>query len=304
MRALVSPGARSGTRAWTAAAGACVLVLAGCLGNDFAAGGLAVEKGDHGWLLAIEPDETVDVGLLGSNAHPDAQWSVVDFDDEVITLTDTAVIPPPTDQVQAPSGESNPGDDEDPGPSADPGTPRFLATETEFTFTGSALGTSPLRFELTAGGERIDVAEYTVEVVEDACGAPTAAIPNRCYDAIGFGGAAPVTSELDYGQEIAVADGASASVILRAAALHPDTPWEVTAYDDAVVAVDGPIPLGPARAPGDFSELDPTAAHSFLQAWEFRITGVGDGRTTLVLDLTADGLLIDTFEATIVATGG
>jgi hypothetical protein len=43
----------------------------------------------------------------------------------------------------------------------------FLAHST-FQATGSMLGESPLRFELTVGDEVVDRCEYTIRVVEDA----------------------------------------------------------------------------------------------------------------------------------------
>lgn len=262
------------------------ILVAGCLGNDFRSAPLDVEKVDSGWLLAIEPGEEFSVGLLGSFAYPSQQWSVADFDDAVLRLSGAEHEEPrePSEDAEAvEEGESDPGS---------------LLTLSRFVFEGVALGETQLRFELIANGQLIDVAEYAVQVVDDACDADTSAVANRCGGE-GFGYHPQVLNELSYGEDTVLEEGASIGLVLHANQAHPDASWAITGYDAGVVAVAGPIALTP-RPPSDFSEVDVGIRHSFIPASEFTITGLAQGTTTLTLELASDGQLLDEYETTLV----
>ena len=172
-----------------------VVFFAGCLGNDFRSAPFGVEKWDSGWLLAIEPEEEFSVDLLGSSAYPGDQWSVAEFDDAVLRLTGEE-----HEEPRPPSGdpEATEGGEHDPG---------SLVTHSRFVFEGVAVGETPLRFELVAGGQLIDVAEYAVVVVEDACDAGTAAVANRC-GGDGFSYQPQMLHERNFGEETALEEGA------------------------------------------------------------------------------------------------
>lgn len=269
--------------------GVLVALAAGCLGSDFSSAPLAVERWDSGWLLAIEPEEEFSVDLLGSYAYPGEQWSVVEFDDAVLRLTGEEYEeprPPSGDPEAAEGGESDPGS---------------LVTRSGFAFEGLALGQTPLRFELVVDGRLIDAAEFEVEVVEDACDADTAAVANRC-GGDGFSYQPQMLHERNYGEETGLEDGASIELVLYGNEPYPDAAWAITGYDERVVTVTGPVELGPARSPGDFSEVDIDTSHSFLPAWGFTITGLAEGEATLNLELANDGQLLDEYETTLVVS--
>lgn len=145
-----------------------VVLPVGCLGNGFETAPLGVEKWDTGWRVAIEPEETFSVDLLGSAAYPGDQWRVAEFDDTVLGLDGEEYGEP-----HQPSGDPEATEDGE----YDPGS---LVARSRFAFHGVAIGQTPRRFELAADGQLIDVATYTVDVVEDACAAGTAAVANRC----------------------------------------------------------------------------------------------------------------------------
>lgn len=265
-----------------------VVLIAGCLGNDFRSAPLSVEKWDSGWLLAIEPDEEFSVDLLGSFAYPGQQWSVAEFDDRVLRLVGEEYEeprPPSDDPEAAEEGELDPGS---------------LLTHSRFVFEGIALGETPLRFELVAVGQLIGVAEYAVAVVEDACAADTAAVANRC-GGDGFSYQPQMLHESNFGDETVLEEGASIELVLHSNAAHPEAAWAITGYDDRVVTVTGPIALDPRRA-GDFSEVAIGAPHSFISASVFTITGLAEGQTTLILELANDGQLLDKYETTLIVS--
>jgi hypothetical protein len=264
-----------------------VVLIAGCLGNDFSSAPLGVEKWDSGWLLAIEPEEQFSVGLLGSSAHPGEHWSVAEFDDAVLRMTGEE-----HEEPRPPSGdpEATEGDEHDPG---------SLVTRSGFVFEGVALGETPLRFELVVDGRLIDIAEYAVEVVEDACEADTAAVANRC-GGDGFSYQPQMLHERNFGDETSLEKGASIELVLHGNELHPDATWAITGYDERVVTVTEPFALGEERNPGDYSEVSVEAPHSFIPVWGCTITGLAQGRTTLNLELTIDGQLLDEYETTFV----
>lgn len=264
-----------------------LLLIAGCLGSDFADAPFGVEKWDHGWLIAVEPGEEFSVDLFGNNAYPDHQWQLVEYDSAVLRLggqEHQKRRPPVPDVEAAEPGESGEG---------------ILVSRSGFRFAGVAVGRTPLRFEFVVEGVAIDTVEYTVEVVEDACAANTVAVANRCGGA-GFTSHQQVLHERNFGEEVILDSGASTQLVLTANALYQDVPWQVVAYDDAVVAIDGPVALGSARSNGDYeSELDAETSHSFLPTWEFTVIGVVPGDSDLVLEIAAGGRRVDLFEMTV-----
>ncbi|MDN4481928.1 hypothetical protein [Demequina lignilytica] len=261
---------------------ALTTLLTGCGLSDFSRERLSVEKGDHGWLLAVEPDEEFSVDLLGSNAYPDARWAVVEFDPAVLSAQGSEFEPPRFPQV-----------------AEDPGESRVDATFSHFTFVGAGPGSTALRFELLADDARIDIARYTVEVVDDSCAAATAAVANRC-GGDGFTYMPQILSADRYAERFPMAPDTTTAVRLAATALHPDARWRVEAYDDAVVSVSEPVALGPAREEGDYGPVEWVVSHTFLPEWEVVITGVAPGESIVRMSLEADGVLLDTFMVTIV----
>lgn len=247
---------------------------------------MGVEKWDHGWTVAVEPDEEFSVGLFGNNAYPESQWRVAEYDRKVLRLAGERhekPRPPELDVEAAEPGQYDEG---------------ILVSSSHFSFTGLDLGTSPLRFEFVVGGELIDVAEYRVDVVEDACAAGTVAVANRC-GGDGFASHPQTLHERNYGEEAVVESGTPTELVLMANALHQEVPWRVVTYDDSVISIDDPVALRPARPSGDFtSEVDDETSHSFLPAWQFDITGVAPGESELVLEIAVDGRRIDVFDMT------
>lgn len=260
-------------------------LAAGCLGNDFRDATLSINEFDHGWLVAIEPEEQFDVGLTGNAVYPDAPWRIVEYDPAVIALDGEDHMTP-----RPPSGDPEGSEAED----YDPGS---LVSSSFFGFTGLSLGETLLRFEIVVDGEAIDVAEYRVSVVEDACDAGTPAVANRC-GGDGFAYHSQVEFELAHGQELAVEPGTDTHLRLTANALHPDSPWQLVDSDPDVVAVEVK-PLGAARTRGDFSEVEAETPHSFLPAWDITIRGVALGEAPLVLEITVDGKPVDRYERTV-----
>ncbi|WP_278236852.1 hypothetical protein [Isoptericola sp. AK164] len=257
-------------------AGALVLT-GGCLGADYRDLPVDLSAWDDGWLAAVEPEEELWVGLDGNNVRPGQAWELVEVDEAVLRLTTSEHEVPP------------PGSD-------DPGDPHLSTTV--FGFVGVEVGRTPLRFELVVDGERVDVAEYTVDVVDDACAAGTAAVANRCGGEL-FSYQPQYLQALNHGEQVDLGVGEESELVLHANALHPDVAWEIADHDSTVIAVVGPVALGPARSPGDFSEVDPEVRHSFLPAWRFTITGVAPGESPLVLEMVVDGQPIDVYELTL-----
>ncbi len=115
-----------------------------------------LEELDHGWLVNLEPVDTFVVRLLANAVYPEAEWRVAEFDPDVI---DVQVV---NDTDVRAAGD---WDTTDMKPSG------FLAT-TSFTVKARDYGRSPLVLEVVVDGERVDVYELVVAVVDDAC-APT-----------------------------------------------------------------------------------------------------------------------------------
>ena len=264
-----------------------VLVLllgAGCLGQDHLDIPLSLDEWDHGWLAVIEPEEQLDVSLTGNALYPEVPWHVSEFDSAVIELQDQQHIPP--------AGESADGETLDPADPADP-----LVPFTVFSFVGVTLGESPLVFELVVDGERIDIAEFTVDVVEDACDSEVGAVANRCGRDFSFH--PQDLTEWDHGGLVALEPGDELDVSLTANALHPDSPWQVIEFDPAVIDLEGPEYVAPDRSSGDWSPWEPDSRHSFLPTWNSTIVGVALGESRLVLGISVDGTPVDGFELTV-----
>lgn len=124
------------------------------------------EELDHGWLINMEPGDTVLVRLSANAVHPDTPWRVAELDPAVIQIRDT----------QQDTDVRVPGDWD----TSDAGKPpSFLAT-TSFTVVAVDYGRSPLVLEVVDEGERVDVYELTVAVVADACATDTGL--NPCHN--------------------------------------------------------------------------------------------------------------------------
>ena len=181
-----------------------LLLGAGCLGQDHLDIPLTLNEWDHGWQAVIEPDEQLEVSLTGNALYPEVPWHVIEFDSAVIELQGQGHIPP--------AGDSADREDLDPG---DP-----LVSFTGFSFVGVTPGESPLVFELVVDSERIDIAEFTVAVVEDACDSNLGAVANRCGRDFSFH--PQDLTEWDHGGLVALEPGDELDVSLTANALHPD----------------------------------------------------------------------------------
>lgn len=250
----------------------------GCGNEDFVDAPLELDEWDHGWLAVIEPGEELDVGLRGNVLDPDVAWQVVEYDAAVIELQGQ--------EHQMPRADVAGLDDEDTG---DP-----LLSHTLFFFSGAALGDTPLVFELVVDDVRLDVAEFTVRVVEDACDSETGATANRCGRDFSFH--PQDLTELDYGRSVALEPGDELEVVLAANALYPESPWEVVDFDAEVIDVDGPVRAEANRSPGDWEPWEPGARHSFLATWTLTIVGVALGESPLVLEIRGDGERVDAYE--------
>jgi hypothetical protein len=265
--------------------GLAAAVGVGCLGNDFSNAPLSINERDHGWVAAVEPGEVLEVDLTGNAVYPEEPWRLADFDPAVIALDSEHHETP-----RPPSGDPDGMDPED----YDPGS---LISFSFFGFVGVSSGETPLRFEIVADGELIDIAEYTIAVVEDACEADTAAVANRC-GGDGFQYHPQTEWEADHGRDLVLEPGGEIEVTLTANALYPDASWQVVESDPAVAAIESQA-LGAAREPGDFSDVDPDHSHSFLPAWIFTVRGVALGESPLVMEITVDGKRVDVYERTV-----
>ena len=265
-----------------------LVLLAGCLGSDFQDQALDIQKWDHGWVVAVEPGEAFSVNLYGNNAYPDLQWRVAEYDRALLQLDGEEHEKPRAPMLDVEAAEPDVYDE------------GILVSRSVFFFTGADLGETALRFEFVVDGTTVDIAEYTIEVVEDACEARTVAVANRC-GGDGFATHPQVLHERNFGEEVELDSGSSIQLVLTANALHQDEPWQVTAYDDSVISIDGPIALAPARTAGDLgTELDADVSHSFLPASQFTVTGVAPGESLLVLEIAADGMRLDVFEMVVI----
>ena len=267
-----------------------LLLTNGCLGNDFRDLPLDVDERDHGWTIAIEPEEYFEVHLQGNAAYTEASWRIVDFDPAVIAMEDQE------HEIARPAAGNPEAMEPD---EYDPGSP---TSQSRFTFIGLSRGETPLRFEVLGNGTPVDVVEYTVTVVDDACSADTAAVANRCGGDFSYHPQEGLI-EWDHGRTVPLEPGNELLITLTSNALHPDNAWQIAAFDERIITVEGPQPLGASRAPGDFSETDPFVSHSFLPAWLFTLRGVALGESPLTLEVVADGQRVDLFEINVAVVG-
>lgn len=250
---------------------AVLFAATSCLGQDFVDTPLSLNELDHGWLATIEPGEEFDIGLRGNAAFPAVGWEVVEYDASVIQLSGRELAP-----LAEPAVADVP-----------------IPPVSVFFFEGVGPGETPLVFEFVVDGERIDIARYTVAVVDDACDADLGATANRCGRAFTYH--PQHLTELDLGQSVALEPGTAIELTLTANALHPELPWEVRGFDADVIAIDGPRYVPPDRQPGEWGPWEPDSRHSFLPASTFTITGSSVGMSELVLELPVDGSPIDRY---------
>jgi len=248
--------------------GGCLLGLmgllsAGCLGQDYLDQPLDLSEVDHGWLGTIEAGEELSVGLRANPAFPDAAWQIVEFDAAVISLDDSF------SEVAEPAA---------------PDDQQSLLTVWVFVFTGGDLGESPLTFEVRSDGRQVDVAEFTIAVVEDACASDVGVSAARCRQDISDDRASRDWSEWDHGLTMALEAGEQTSVALSANALYPDVPWQLAGYDPTVVEAES-LGTWSVRTAGDWDVSGSEKPGSFLRVSEFIVTGVGAGESPLVFEL-------------------
>ena len=275
---------------------AAVIIFAGlltaCLGQDFLNAPLELDGFDHGWLVNVEPDEEFEVGLVANPLYPDVQWQLADFDPRLIEFDGSEHITTncqPTDENPCP-----PGSEEEP----------FLAFS-EFQFTGSMLGESPLSFELTVDGELVGACEYTIRVVEDACEGDIGIAANRC--GLGDRDWDPDLGDRDWDVGVAVYEhgtrqtlgvGQVLAVSLPANTMHPEAPWQVAEIDPVVLAHQATA-QGPARTPGDWDTSERDKPWQFLPVWRLTFKATGLGESPLMLEVVATGGRVDVFEITV-----
>ncbi len=267
---------------------AVVIILAGlltaCLGQDFLNAPLELDGFDHGWLVNVEPDEEFTVDLIAKPLYADVQWQLAEFDPRLIEFEGSDHITSncwePTDENPCPAGL-----DEEP----------FLA-HSAFRFTGTMLGESPLSFELTVDGEVVDVCEYTIRVVEDACDGDIGIAANRC----GLGDRDPdlfiPVFENESHQVFGV--GENLDVTLSANAMHPEASWRIADIDPAVLSHLATAP-DPTRPLGDWDTSDRDKPWHFLPLWRITFEAVGLGESPLRLEMLANGERVDVFEITV-----
>jgi hypothetical protein len=107
---------------------------------------------DHGWLVALEPGDTIDVTLMGNPQFPDGAWGIAHLDAAVVDVADPALRV--ADRV--------------PGDWSRAGVASFLSRST-FPVTAIDVGRSRVEFHFEADGETIDIYSVTFDVVDDAC---------------------------------------------------------------------------------------------------------------------------------------
>lgn len=266
---------------------AVVIILAGlltaCLGQDFLNAPLELDGFDHGWLVNIEPDEEFGVALVAKPLYPDVQWQLVEFDPRLMTFDGAEHITTkcqPTEENPCP-----PGINEEP----------FLA-QSLFRFTGSMLGESPLSFELTVDGEVVDVCDYTIRVVEDACEGDLGIAANRC----GLGDRDPnmAIAIFEHESHRTFGVGETLEVTLPADALHPEALWQVAEVDATVLSLQS-ARADAVRTPGDWDTSDSAKPWHFLPLWRITFEAAGLGESPVVLEITVDGERVDFFEITV-----
>jgi hypothetical protein len=254
-------------------AAATSLGTIGCR-SDYEKLPLGLDRADHGWLVSIEPDEPLDVGLLGSALHPDARWRITALDESVVELERQDF------ERLSRDLEDFTGDER--------------ATMTISFLRAVDVGESPLVFELVGDrGERVGVAEFTVSVVEDACDVDAGLVANRCgrnvtESTLGL-------TEIEHGWLVALEPGEQIDITLTGNALYADGAWELDHVDTSAVSVGNPTERPADRAPGDW---DPTSDASFLPTWTFAVTATELGRARTDFTFRAEDRTVDLYSVT------
>jgi hypothetical protein len=152
---------------------------------------------DLGAHVIIEPDDELNVDLLGHPSHDQAAWVITDIDDTVVntvstrheprsgTAPDAAFLSGMPEAVQE-LWSTLPPPDRPPDEVNPDGGERWFYPITHFEFVGGDFGESDVRLELWVDDELIHSFEFSVTVVDgDACdyyvGEDAATkVPNRC----------------------------------------------------------------------------------------------------------------------------
>lgn len=274
-------------RLWRRVAAAVLLVagllLSACLGQDFRDAPLELERLDHGWRVNVEPTEEFSVGLVANPLYLDVPWQLADFDATVVEFAGSEHITAPCTPTQ-----------ENPCPES--ALQESFVPHTIFRFTGVTAGESRLSFELEADGQVVDVCEYTISVVEDACEGDVGIAANRC----GLGARNPnlEVGIYEHGGQLTIEPGETFVVTLGANAMYPDAPWQVGEIDPSVLTLQG-IGQDPARSPGDWDTSDRDKPWHFLPLWRLTFEGVDPGESSLVVEAVADGARVEVFEITV-----
>ncbi len=236
------------------------------MGQDYKSIELSLSEWSSGWQATIEQDEAFDVGLRPPRLYPDAQWVLVGADPSVVELVDESFVP-----AAAPD---------------EPGASDMWT----FAFRAGQLGSSRLSFEARADGERVAIAEYSVSVVEDACGADVGLTAARCQEPMpkfnrGW-------TEWDHGHTVQVGMDRATEVTLTAPALYPSGQWSAVDVDPGRLEV-SQASVSDVRSPGDFDNQDTSKPDSFLPVWSFDVRGIALGETELTFEALHDGERVD-----------
>jgi hypothetical protein len=266
---------------WLATLG---LFLTACLGQDYKNLNLSIDDTDHGWLVAVEAEEEFEVNLWDSPVYPDAIWRPVDFDPTVIELLDSF-------HISHPAG--NPADlpEEERA-----GVPEDQVGHSVYIFSGTTGGESPLAFELVADGRQLNIAEFMVAVVEEACDGDTGLAAPRCQREDPGDGPEPVPPGP---QTLHARPGDQLTVLLAANALHLAAPWEAVASDSSVVQLAGTQHID-ARTPGNWDTTDSSESGSFLPTSQFTFTALAVGESRLQFEIVSAGTPVGFFEVIVV----
>ena len=274
-----------GRPAPTLAVAAVLLLVGGCLGQDYLDVELTLSDWEHGWLAVVEPGESFTVGLPVNPAYPDAEWSVSTDGEPVVAMLGANL--------------DRPGD----VPEGEPSLTWWLAD-----LVGREVGETALGFTLDSGGETVDRAEFRIAVVTDACANGQGITAPRCGGpqqvTVPQGSADQTVSERENGSIVNLAVDDEFSVVLSGNPARRDAVWRVTGADQAVVTVSGPRELG-ARSPDNWDTEDDSEPGSFLPREEFTVTGLGPGRTTVRFELSDADRVVESAEFTVeVGSGG
>jgi hypothetical protein len=255
----------------------CVLV-SGCLGQDYRRQELSITEWDHGWLAVIEPDEHLRVSFRENPRYPGVEWTVADFDPSVIEIVGEFAERP----------EDVPEEDR-------------LLTIWGYEVLGVGPGETALTFELATGGQLVDVVEYTVAVVDDACDGDMGIAAPRCRRE--QPGLWEHGMEWEHGGVLTAQPGEEISIALTANGLHPDVPWRAVEYDSEIVELTRTQQLE-ARTPGNWDTEDLSEPGRFLPMSEFAFAALAPGESRVRFEITAaDGEVIEICELTLVVEG-